>query len=92
MRCKACGSELTLTNVVPDHTVAVRDVEHHTFVCSKCHGTEHRLVYIKDGRETDSSPMPMDAAPRIKRASMMEDEPLAAPGLLSRVVARLRAY
>jgi hypothetical protein len=58
MRCKACGSELTLTNIVPDQTVG-------------------------------SSPMPIEAAPRIKRASMMEDEPLAASGLLSRVVARL---
>jgi hypothetical protein len=33
MRCTSCGAELILTNVVPDETVAVRGVEHHTFVC-----------------------------------------------------------
>ena len=30
MRCTACGSELILTSVVPDETVSVRGVEHHT--------------------------------------------------------------
>ena len=74
MRCTACGSELILTSVVPDDTVAVRGVEHHTFVCSECHVTEHRVVFIKDGRETDSPPMPMQAAPRIKRATTEQDE------------------
>ena len=69
MRCTACGAELILTNVVPDETVALRGVEHHTFACSECHVTEHRVVFIKDGRETDSPLMPMEAARRIKRAS-----------------------
>jgi hypothetical protein len=58
MRCRACGAELILTNVVPDDTVALRGVEHHTFVCSGCHVTEDRVVFIKDGRETDSHPCP----------------------------------
>jgi hypothetical protein len=89
MRCTACGSELILTSVVPDDTVALRCVEHHTFVCSECRVTEHRVVFIKDGRETDSPPMPMQAAPR-KRASTEQDEHVAAPGLLGRVIARLR--
>jgi hypothetical protein len=87
MRCTACGAELILTNVVPDETVALRGVEHHTFACSECHVTEHRVVFIKDGRETDSPLMPMEAARRIKRASTGH---VAAPGLLSRVVALLR--
>ena len=88
MRCTACGAELILTNVTPDDTLAVCGVEHHTFVCSECHVTEHRVVFIKGGRETDSAPM--QAAQRIRRASMEQDEHLAAPGLLSRVVALLR--
>ena len=90
MRCAACGGELILTNVVPDNTVTVRGVEHHTFICSGCHGTERRVVFIKDGREADGPPMPMQAARRIKRASTVQDEHVAAPGLLSRVVALLR--
>jgi hypothetical protein len=79
-----------LTNVVPDETVAVRGVEHHTFVCSACHVTERRVVFIKDGRETDSPPVPMQTAARLKRASSVQDEHVAAPGLFGRVMARLR--
>jgi hypothetical protein len=36
--------------------------------------------------------MPMEAAPRIKRASTEQDEHVAAPGLLARVVARIRGH
>jgi hypothetical protein len=92
MRCAACGGELILTNVVPDDTVAARGVEHHTFICSGCHVTEHRVVFIKDGRETDSSPMPMPAARRGKRVSTVQDEHVAATGFVSRVMARLRGH
>jgi hypothetical protein len=90
MRCTACGVELILTKVVPDDTVAVRGIEHHTFICSGCRVTETRLVFIKDGREADGPPLPMQAALRVKRASTGQDEHVAAPGLLSRVVALLR--
>ena len=61
MRCRACTGELILTTVVSDDTVAVRGVEHHTFICSGCHVTERRVVFIKDGREADSPPMPTQA-------------------------------
>jgi hypothetical protein len=90
MRSTACGAELILTSVVPDGTVSVRGAEHHTFICSGCHVTERRVVFIKDGREADGPPMPTQAAPRIKRASTVQDERVAARGLLSRVVALLR--
>lgn len=92
MRCKACGADLILTSVVPDETAGLRWIEHHTFVCSQCHVTERRVVFIKDGRETDSQPMPMQAAQRIKRASTEQDEHVAAPGFVSRVMARLRGH
>jgi hypothetical protein len=67
MRCRACSGELILTSVVPDDTVAARGVEHHTFIRSACHVTEHRVVFIKDGREADGPPLPMQAARRVKR-------------------------
>ena len=72
--------------------MAVRGVEHYTFVCSECRVTERRVVFIKDGRETDSPPMPMQPAPRIKRASTVQDEHVAAPGFLSRVLALVRGH
>ena len=90
MRCNACGAELILTNVVPDDTVAVHGVEHHTFICSGCHVTERRVIFIKDGREADGPPMPMQAALRMKRASTEQDEHVVAPGFLSRVLALVR--
>ena len=89
-RCTACGAELILTSVVPDETVAVRGIEHHTFVCSACHVSERRVVFIKDGRETNSPPMPMQAARRVKMTLTEWDEAVAAPGLLSRVLALVR--
>ena len=92
MRCTACGAELILTNVVPDDTVAVRGVEHHTFICSGCHVIESRVVFIKDGREVDGPPIPMQEAPRIKRASIEQEKRVAAPGFLSRVMARIRGH
>ena len=54
------------------------------------HVSERRVVFIKDGGEADGPPMPMQAAPRIKHASTVQDEHVVAPGLLSRVVALLR--
>jgi hypothetical protein len=83
---------LILTNVVPDGTVAARGVEHHTFICSGCHVSERRVVFIKDGREADSPPMPVQAARRIKRASTVQEEHVAASGLFGRVIARLRGH
>jgi hypothetical protein len=88
-RCAACGGELILSSAVPDDTVAVRGVEHHTFICSGCHVTERRVVFIKDGREAEGPPMPMQAVRQVKRAPV-EEEHFAAPGLLGRVMARLR--
>jgi hypothetical protein len=92
MRCRACTGELILTTVVSDDTVAVRGVEHHTFICSGCHVTERRVVFIKDGREADGPPLPMQAARRIKRASTVQEEHVAASGLFGRVIARLRGH
>jgi hypothetical protein len=92
MLCTACGAELILTSVVPDDTVPVLGVEHHTFICSGCHVTERRVVFIKDGREADGPPMLMQAARQIKRASTAQDEQVAAPGFVSRVMARIRGH
>ena len=64
MRCRACGAELVLTNVVPE---VVAGVEHHTFICSECHVTERRLVFMRHGREDESVPISLHAPPPIVR-------------------------
>ena len=53
MYCTGCDAELILTNVVPENTVAVRGLEHHTFICSGCHSTVRRVVFMRHGREED---------------------------------------
>ena len=91
MRCMACDAEMILMNVVQNKTMAIAGFEHHTFMCSECHDTERRLVFIKRGRESDAEPMPLHTAPSIAPASTVQDEPVAAPGLFRRVLAKLRS-
>jgi hypothetical protein len=89
MRCTACGAELSLTSVVQD---AVPGVEHHTFICSDCHVTEYRAVFTRHGREDDTEPVPVHAAPPTVPASKPQEEHSAAPGLFGRVLARIRGH
>ena len=92
MRCTGCGAELVLTRVVPDATKAVRGFEHHTFICSTCHVTEHRMLFVRHGREDDSEPMPIHEAPPTVPASKAHEQHTGASGLLSRVIARMRGH
>ena len=91
MRCTACGAEMILMNVEPDDTVGVRGFEHHTFRCPDCHDVERRLMFTKRGRESDAELPPMHKAPSIVPTPMVSNEHVATPGLLRRVLARLRS-
>ena len=83
MRCMVCGAEMILTNVVQDDTMEVAGFDHHTFTCSECQDVEERLVFTKQNRESDTEPMLEQAAPPVAPASTVQDEPVAASGLLS---------
>ena len=89
MRCTACGAELIRTNVVRD---AVPGVEHHTLICSDCRGTERRVMLMRYGREDDGEPVPIHEAPSTVPASKTQEGRIAPPGILSRVVAKIRGY
>jgi hypothetical protein len=90
MRCMVCGTEMILMNVVQDDTMAVLGFEHHTFMCSKCHYIDRRLVFTKHGRECDAEPLPLHTAPPIAPSSPVHDEQIVTPGFLKRVLAKLR--
>jgi hypothetical protein len=91
MRCMACGTEMTLMNVVQDDTMAVPGFEHRTFMCSECQDVEERLVFTKPAQEDNTESTPVELAPPIAPASSaVQDEHIAASGLLSRVVAKIR--
>jgi len=49
-------------------------------------------VFIKDGREVDSPPMPTQAGRGINRAPTVQDEQVAPMGLFGRVMARIRGH
>jgi hypothetical protein len=63
--------------------------EHHVFKCSACHDVERRLVFTRHGRESDTEPMPVHPAPPTVPAAAVQDERIAPPNLLRRVVAKL---
>jgi hypothetical protein len=88
MRCTTCGAELILANVV----AMVRGFERHTFICSACHAATHRVVFTRHGREDDSEPVPMHEVPPTVPTSKAQEQQIAAPGLLGRVVTRIRGY
>jgi len=92
MRCLVCGAEMFLTNVVPDNTMEVTGFEHHTFTCSECQDVEERLIFTEQGRGDDVKPVPEQVAPPIVPASTAQDEPVAASGLLTRVIAKIRRH
>jgi hypothetical protein len=95
----ACGAEMILMNVVQDETMPVAGFEHRTFMCSECHDVERRLAFNPhDERrqkaivEPIAEPIPVHVAPPIVPAETAHEETIAAPapGLLRRVVAKLR--
>jgi len=99
MRCMACGAEMILMNVIQDETMPVPGFEHRTFMCSECHDVERRLAFIPHAerrqdpvQEPIQVPLPVHAAPPLVPAESAYEGTIAAPvpGLLRRVVARLR--
>jgi hypothetical protein len=98
MRCMACGAEMFLMNAVPDDTMAVAGFAHHTFMCSKCDDIERRLVFTRPSEQTDPEPLPAAAAMPLHMAPSISPAPaeqqraavMATPGILRRVLTRLR--
>jgi hypothetical protein len=64
--------------------------ERHTFTCSECHDDKWDLVFIRHGRESDAEPLPVHQAPPIVPATAVQEGPVVAPGLFTRVLAKMR--
>jgi hypothetical protein len=90
MHCMECGAEMILMKVAQGDAMAVLGFERHTFRCSACHETDRRLVFVKHGRELDAEPLPVHPAPPIVPASAAQDGRIAAPGLFTRLLAKMR--
>jgi len=92
MRCLACGADMVMVKAVPDDTMAVAGFEHHTFMCSSCGDSERRLVFSKHDEASEAEAVPVYVAPPIAAGVLQESERAGAPapGLLRRVLAKLR--
>src|SRR5712692_1870303 len=63
MRCMACGGNMRLVRVVPDHGMAVPGFKTQTLKCPGCQDTEQRLVFdrpAKIERFHDASPVAVE--------------------------------
>jgi hypothetical protein len=81
---------MILMKSVPDDTMAVAGFEHHTFMCSGCNDVERRLIFRKCNNPGDGDVVSVHAAPPISPAASQQSERVAAPGILRRMLARLR--
>jgi len=81
---------MILMKVVQDDTMAVPGFEHRTFMCSACDDIERRLVFSRPIEQNETEPMPVHTAPPIAPASTDQHEHATAPGILQRVLAKLR--
>jgi hypothetical protein len=92
----ACGADMILMQTVQDDTMAVPGFEHHTFMCSDCHDVERRLVFIRPVEQGGTESVTLNTAPPIspasagEPASTVENERTAHPGILMRVLEKLR--
>jgi hypothetical protein len=78
---------LVLTSVVADQ--GVLNCEHHTFICSECHVTERRAVFIRNGREYDSRPAPAELPPPVLPSLSAEQDRVRIPNFLACLVLKL---
>ena len=91
MHCMACGAEMNLVEVVRDDTMPIPGFEHHTFKCSACDDVERRLVFTRHPAQSHTEPDPVYAASPELSSSTIQNEPTAPPGILRRMLAKLRA-
>jgi hypothetical protein len=102
MRCMACGNNMRLVRVEPDHTMAVPGFKRHTLKCKGCEETEQRFVFNRPAKVeplNEAPPMAVEDEAELKegqaflrQAMEMVRGPtrIAARSAWMRTVARLR--
>jgi hypothetical protein len=58
MRCDACGTEMLLVKVAPDHTMIVRGYERYTLQCLGCFEVKEHLIYNRERPSRLTEPAP----------------------------------
>src|SRR6267378_4650402 len=69
MRCVACGAEMLLVKVVPDHTMMVPGYERYTLQCLGCYEVKEHLVFNRERPSRGA-----EAAPSLSVLTLACDE------------------
>ena len=90
MRCMACGGEMVLLNTLGDLTKPVLGFERETYICAGCGDAEQRTVFNKKAKEKHEAEIATILnPPPVAPAAPVDNQPTA-PGLLRRVLAKMR--
>ena len=89
-RCRACGGEMVLVNVIEDVSMPVVGLERRAFMCSACGITEQRTAINKQAKEKQKAEINAILNPRPIAPSVSVDNQRTAQGLLGRMLARIR--
>jgi hypothetical protein len=90
VRCRACGGEMVLINVIEDMSMPVVGLERRAFMCSACGITEQRTAINKQAKEKQNAEINAILNPRPTAPSVSADKQRAAQGFLGRMMAGLR--
>ena len=91
-RCRACGGEMVLINVIEDMSMPVVGLERRAYMCSACGITEQRTAINKQAKEKHDAEISAILNPRPIVPTKSVDNQRAAQGFLGRVLASIRGH
>ena len=89
-RCRACGGEMVLINVIEDMSMPVVGLERRAYMCSACGSTEQRTAINEQAREKQKAEISAILNPRPIVPTVNVDNQPAAQGFFGRMLARMR--
>jgi hypothetical protein len=89
-RCRACGGQMVLINVIEDMSMPVVGLERRAYMCSACGITEQRTAINEQAREKRKAEIVAFLNPRPIVPTVNVDNQPAAQGFLGRMLARMR--
>ena len=89
-RCRACGGQMVLINVIEDMSMPVVGLERRAYMCSACGITEQRTAINEQAREKRKAEIGAFLNPRPIVPTVNVDNQPAAQGFLGRMLARMR--
>jgi hypothetical protein len=91
-RCRACGGEMVLINVIEDMSMPVVGLERRAYMCSACGITEQRTAINKQAKEKQKAEVNAILNPRPIVPTKSVDNHRASQGFLGRVLAIIRGH